>query len=208
MEPLFCAYLIAITLLTVTPGVDTVLIIRNASRGGWLDGVFTSLGICCGLFIHATISAMGISVILLQSAWAFRSLKLAGSIYLIWLGVMSLKNAAGRDISYESNFIVAKSYSPRRSFFEGFCCNLLNPKAAIFYMAFLPQFIDSARSALTQSLFLAVVHFMIAMIWQSSLAGMVERVRGWLQKRIVRRGMDGLTGSIMILFGVKLAIDR
>ncbi len=75
-------------------------------------------------------------------------------------------------------------------------------------MAFLPQFIDPAKSALLQSLFLAVVHFVIAMIWQSFLAGMVDRARGCLQKRTARRTMDGFTGFIMLFFGIKLAIDR
>ena len=207
MEPLFCTYLVAISFLTITPGVDTVLIIRNASRGGWRDGVFTSFGICCGLFVHATISAVGISVILLHSAWAFRLLKLAGAFYLIWLGLVSLKSAAGRGMISEAIAITARCYRPRRSFFEGFCCNVLNPKAVIFYMAFLPQFIDPARSALVQSLFLAAVHFVVAMTWQCALAGMVQQARVWLQKQTVRRGMDGVTGSIMLFFGIKLAMD-
>lgn len=92
MDRLFLTYLVAITLFTITPGVDTVLIIRNSSRGGWRDGALTILGICSGLFMHATISAVGISVILLQSAWAFRALKLAGATYLIWLGVVRSLN--------------------------------------------------------------------------------------------------------------------
>ena len=82
-------YLIAITLLTITPGVDTMLIIRNTARGGWRDGAVSSFGICSGLFLHATISAVGISVILLQAAWAFSVLKLVGAGYLIWLGIIS-----------------------------------------------------------------------------------------------------------------------
>ena len=81
------------------------------------------------------------------------------------------------------------------------------PAAVVGEMAFLPQFIDPARSALVQSLFLAAVHFVIAMIWQCALAGMVERARVWLQKRTVRRGMDGVTGFIMLIFGIKLAMD-
>ena len=86
MEPRLWTYLIAITLLTLTPGVDTMLIIRNTSRGGWRDGAVSSVGICTGLFVHATVSAVGISVILLQSAIAFSALKLVGAGYLVWLG--------------------------------------------------------------------------------------------------------------------------
>ena len=89
----FWTYLIAITLLTITPGMDTMLIIRNTTRGGWKDGAVSSLGICSGLFVHAIISAVGISLILLQSAWAFGALKLAGAGYLVWLGLVTLHRA-------------------------------------------------------------------------------------------------------------------
>ncbi len=210
MDPLLWTFLIPITLLTLTPGVDTVLIIRNTTRGGWRDGVLSSLGICCGLFVHAIVSAVGISVILLQSAWAFQLLKLAGAGYLIWLGGVSLRSAArkGQSIRVTGDQVGAKHFSARRSLLEGFLSNVLNPKAVVFYMAFLPQFIDPARSALEQSLFLAGVHFTIAMIWQCLLASFVDRARQWMTNATIRRSLDGLTGSIMMFFGIKLALYR
>jgi RhtB (resistance to homoserine/threonine) family protein len=210
MDPLFWTFLIPLTLLTITPGVDTVLIIRNTTRGGWRDGALSSLGICSGLFVHAVVSAVGISVILLQSAWAFKALKLAGAGYLIWLGVISLRHAARNGEPLKLNGQVAGGYrfSVRRSLLEGFLSNVLNPKAVVFYMAFLPQFIDPARSALQQSLFLAGVHFTIAMVWQCLLASIVHQAKTWMQNKKVRRSLDGLTGSIMMAFGIKLALDQ
>jgi RhtB (resistance to homoserine/threonine) family protein len=207
MEHSLWTYLIAISLLTITPGVDTVLIIRNTTRGGWRDGMLSSLGICSGLFVHALVSAVGISVILLQSAWAFRALKLAGAAYLVWLGFVSLRSALrGRS----SNRIDADrtrlgGFDPRRSLREGLLSNVLNPKAIVFYMAFLPQFIDPARSAVGQSLFLASLHFLIAMVWQCLLASAVDLARRWVQNRRVRRTLDGVTGAVLVFFGVKLA---
>ena len=210
MDPLFWTFLIPITLLTITPGVDTVLIIRNTTRGGWRDGALSSLGICSGLFVHAVVSAVGISVILLQSAWAFKALKLAGAGYLIWLGINSLRHAArnGEPLKFNAQAAGGYRFSVRRSLLEGFLSNVLNPKAVVFYMAFLPQFIDPARSALQQSLFLAGVHFIIAMLWQCLLASIVHQAKTWMQNQKVRRGLDGLTGSIMMAFGIKLALDR
>jgi RhtB (resistance to homoserine/threonine) family protein len=210
VEPQFWTYLIAITLLTITPGVDTVLIIRNTTRGGWRDGALSSLGICCGLFVHATVSAVGISVILLHSAWAFQALKLAGAAYLVYLGVVSLRSAArrGAPLPVNGRGVGNRRFSARRSLMEGFLSNVLNPKAVIFYMAFLPQFIDPAGSALGQSLFLAGLHFVIAMAWQCLLASVVDRAKALLQNQTVRRALDGLTGSIMMGFGLKLALDR
>lgn len=210
MDPQFLTFLIAITLLTITPGVDTVLIIRNTTRGGWRDGALSSLGICSGLFVHAVVSAVGISVILLQSAWAFNALKLAGAGYLIWLGIVSLRSAVrqGTPLVLNGPPDRVAHFSVRRSLLEGFLSNVLNPKTIVFYMAFLPQFIDPARSALQQSLFLAGLHFVIAMVWQCLLASLVHQAKTWMQNQKVRRSLDGLTGSIMMAFGIKLALDR
>jgi RhtB (resistance to homoserine/threonine) family protein len=210
MDANIWTYLIPITLLTLTPGVDTVLIIRNTSRGGWWDGALSSLGICCGLFVHAVVSAVGISVILLQSAWAFQALKLAGAAYLVWLGVVSLRSATRRGDPPQLNRRAERAYqfNVRRSLVEGFFSNVLNPKAVVFYMAFLPQFIDPSRSALKQSLFLAGLHFAIAMVWQCLLASIVHRAKAWMQNQNIRRSMDGLTGSVMLFFGIRLALGR
>lgn len=202
-------YLIAITLLTLTPGVDTMLVIRNTARGGWRDGAVSSFGICSGLFIHATISAVGISVILLQAAWAFNALKLAGAGYLVWLGIYSWRKVLRRQgfqiengqIAGQNKFIV------KRSLREGFLSNVLNPKTAVFYMAFLPQFINPAHSALLQSLLLAGLHFIIAMLWQCLLALMVKQLKGWLQRPGVSQVFDGVTGAVMIGLGIRVAVD-
>ncbi len=209
MDTSLTAYLIAITLLTLTPGVDTVLVIRNTARGGFRDGALTSLGICTGLWVHASISAVGVSIILLQSAWAFRGLKLAGAVYLVWLGAVSLRSAVrgGAPMAVPEKGTVS-GRDARRSLLEGFLSNLLNPKAVVFYMAFLPQFIDPARSAFGQSLFLAGLHFGIAMGWQCVLAAMVDHARTLIARRGIRRVLDSVTGSILTAFGIQLALSR
>lgn len=202
---LWLPFLLAITALTITPGVDTLLVMRNAARGGNKDGLLTSLGICLGLFVHASISAAGLSVILLGSAELFTGLKLAGAAYLIWLGIQSLKSALQRrtiqiDAPQGLNFVPAM-----RSLREGLLSNLLNPKPIIFYMAFLPQFIDPAYSALLQALMMAAIHFAIGTLWQGGLVLMVGSARLWLQRPRVAQVMDSLTGLLLVGFGAKLA---
>lgn len=205
----FWPFLVAITLLSVTPGVDTLLVIRNTARGGVRDGVLTSLAICCGLFVHAAVSALGISLILLQSAWAFGLLKLAGAAYLIWLGVQALLAARrGRGlpvagVSRERRAVPA--WKPLR---EGLLSNVLNPKTVVFYMAFLPQFIAPGDPALAKSLFLAGVHFVIANIWQVGVALMVGGAGRLLASPAFARWLNGLTGAVLIVFGVRLALER
>lgn len=202
-------FLAAITLLTVTPGLDTLLVIRNAARGGWQDGVVSSLGICCGLFVHATISAVGISLILLQTAWLFNTLKFAGACYLVWLGISNWRNL-GSGISSMLRVqpcTEGGTFDITRSFREGFLSNVLNPKTAVFYMAFLPHFIDPLGSAMMQSLLLAGLHFLVAMAWQSCLAFSVSRARSWLQKPGVNRWFGAVTGTVFILLGFRLALE-
>jgi threonine/homoserine/homoserine lactone efflux protein len=203
-------YLVAITLLTLTPGVDTMLVIRNTARGGWRDGAVSSLGICSGLFIHAVISAVGISVILLQAAWAFSALKLAGAGYLIWLGLVSWQKVIRKETFKVDNGLSGQgaSFTAIRSLREGFLSNVLNPKTAVFYMAFLPQFINPAHSALVQSLLLAGLHFIIAMIWQCLLALMVKRFKFWLQRPTVSQVFDSVTGGVLVALGIRVALDN
>jgi threonine/homoserine/homoserine lactone efflux protein len=205
--PTFLACFVAVTLLTLTPGVDTMLVIRNSGRGGWWDGAASSLGICSGLFIHATLSALGISILLLQTAWAFTALKWVGAGYLIWLGLSSLRLAQKGTGSILPNGSAAaqNGFSLKRSLREGFLSNVLNPKTIIFYMAFLPQFIDPTKPALMQSLQVALMHFCVGMVYQCALAAMVDRARNWLQSKTVNRVFNGLTGTILIYIGLRLA---
>lgn len=204
---LFWAYLVAITLLTVTPGVDTLLVMRNTGRGGLRDGCVTSVGICSGLFLHATLSALGISILLVETAWAFSALKWAGACYLVWLGLVSLRQAMVREQepAAEARAVLKRRVSAMVSFREGVLSNVLNPKTALFYIALLPQFVDPAGNAFQQSLLLAGVHFFLAMVWQCGLAFVVVRFKNLGASRRVRRALNATTGGFFVAMGAKLA---
>lgn len=203
----FEAFLIAITILTLTPGLDTVLVIRNSSRSGYIDGCVTTLGICSGLFVHAMLSALGISAILLQSAELFQAVKWVGAAYLIWLGLSSLlaiyKGKNKLAISEEQHTV----FSAKRSLREGFLSNVLNPKTAIFYLAFLPQFIDLNYSPIVQSLSMAGIHFLIAMVWLCSLAFAINSAKKLLKNKSAISWMEGTVGVVLILLGTKLLLS-
>jgi len=207
---LLITYLIAITVLSITPGLDTMLVIRNTARGGWQDGIISSFGICCGLFVHATVSAVGISVILLQTAWAFAALKMAGAGYIVWLGIGSFRNLfRGETVSLENGSSSSRQpFQVKRSLREGLLSNVLNPKTVVFYMAFLPQFINPQHSAWVQSLILAGFHFIIAMIWQSFLALLVNQAKNRTFHPRMGQFFHGLTGTILVSLGIKLALDN
>lgn len=209
VSELFWAYLVAITLLTVTPGVDTLLVMRNTGRGGLADGCVTSVGICSGLFLHATLSALGISVLLVETAWAFSVLKWAGACYLVWLGLGSLRQAMarGNEPGRPEQPAPRRRVGRRQSFREGLLSNVLNPKTALFYMALLPQFVDPAWSVLQQSMVLAGVHFAVAMVWQCGLAWVVVRFRGLGASAWLKRTLNALTGGFFVAMGAKLAAN-
>lgn len=205
----FISFLVAITLLTISPGVDTLLVIRNTARGGIRDGVTTSLAISCGLFVHATISALGISLILLQSAWAFHMLKLVGAGYLIWLGIASLLAARrGQPLPVNGVLEGVPAVSCWQPVKEGFLSNVLNPKTVVFYMAFLPQFIAPGDPALLKSLWLAGVHFIIANIWQISVVMMVGSAGKWLANARFAQILNAATGSVLVVLGIRLALTQ
>lgn len=211
MDPhTFITCLIAVTMLTLTPGVDTMLVIRNSGRGGWSDGATTSLGICSGLFVHATLSALGISIILLKTAWAFTLLKYAGAAYLIWLGISSFRLAAKKAeaVTTPNLNVIVDQFQVTRSLREGFLSNVLNPKTILFYMAFLPQFIDPAGSPLQQSLFIAFIHFCIGMIYQCGLAAMVTKAKRLIKSGTTGRILNTLCGTILVYIGLRLAATK
>lgn len=208
MEISLWTYLVAITLLTITPGVDTMMVLRNTLRGGAKDGLVSSLGICLGLFVHATLSAVGISAILLYSATAFTVLKTIGACYLLWLGFSGIKSFWYARYHAQESTPTHTTFNAWRSLREGFLSNVLNPKAIIFYMAFLPQFIDPSHSALGQSLFLALLHFMVGTLWQGILVYMICSANRFMLSPKVRQSLDLFSGVVMLLLGLRLLMEK
>ncbi|EHD2241886.1 LysE family translocator [Vibrio vulnificus] len=204
----FEAFLIAITILTLTPGLDTALVIRNTTRAGLQDGCMTSLGICCGLFVHALFSAIGISAILAQSAELFQLVKMIGAAYLIWLGFSSLKSLMTSGSGLSVAQMAQQSYDAKRSLREGFLSNVLNPKTAVFYLAFLPQFVNQEGSPLLQSMTMAGIHFVIAMVWQCGLAGALNSAKNLLKNAQFMKWMEGATGAVLVALGIKLLVEK
>jgi RhtB (resistance to homoserine/threonine) family protein len=201
-------FTLAAAALTLAPGQDTLLVLRNVVRGGRRDGIATSLGICSGLFVHATLSAVGVSMLLLHSALAFRTVKLAGACYLVWLGLQSLRGML-RTQARDAAAIGSASRRPaRQSFVEGLLSNVLNPKTALFYLAFLPQFIRATDPVFAKSVLLAGIHWIESILWLSALSLLVDRARRLLLRPSVRRSLDGVCGVMLVAFGVRLALEQ
>ena len=206
-------FIVAVTLLTISPGADTMLVFRSVLKRGQAAGLMTTLGICTGLFVHATLSALGLSVILVRSALAYEIVKGLGACYLIGLGVWTLiqarrrSNRSGIDPEMPPVDALAKKGWPQ-AFVEGLLNNVLNPKPAIFYLAFLPQFIDPSDPVLLKSLLLAGIHFGIGIVWLALLVILIGKIGVWLTRASVRQKLEMTTGAILVGLGVGLVFAR
>lgn len=197
-------------ILTITPGADTMLVLRSVLTRGQRAGLLAVLGICSGLFVHATFSALGLSLIIVQSATAFEVIKLLGAAYLIFLGSQSLWQALGQrsDASHAVTLTAIPAKSKKQSFIEGLVSNVLNPKVSVFYLAFLPQFINPGDPVLAKSLWLAVIHFVMGIIWLTLVATLAGQARTLLVRPQVQRKIEAFAGAVLILFGARLALER
>lgn len=201
-------------LLVLTPGANIMLVIRSTLGGGPRAGIAAALGVALGHFVHASASALGLSLLLRTSDIAFTVMKVAGAAYLAYLGVRSLLAAwRGRARTFdavdaEETEVASEAAVPRRCrrfLLDGFLCNVLNPKVALFYLALLPQFIAPGEPVLARSLLLAGTHGCISVSWQSVLSLALGRIRPLLARPAVYRTLEAVTGSLLIGFGVRLA---
>lgn len=190
--------------LALTPGADTMLVIKNTIRGGQSAGLITTLGILSGTLLHALISAVGLSVILAQSAFLFHLIQTAGAVYLIWLGGKVLRSIRTQALSV----IISPGKAQQDSYWEGLITNVLNPKVAIFYIAFLPQFISAGDPVLAKSVLLACIHNALSLLWLGGLAMAISSGRRWIEQPPVQVWLSGISGVILIGLGVRLMLGN
>jgi threonine/homoserine/homoserine lactone efflux protein len=207
MDPQLWAFLLVATLLAVTPGTDTLLVARNVLGRGRTAGLATIAGIAAGCFVHAALSAVGVSLILVRSAEAFHALKWGGAAYLIILGVQSIRSWWRVDAAVPLAAAAGHEQTGARrlrSFLEGLITNVLNPKVGLFYLAFLPQFIRAGDPVLARSLLLGGV----GVVWLSLLSLSLVRIRSLVESRLWRARLEGASGAVLIALGVRLAAER
>jgi RhtB (resistance to homoserine/threonine) family protein len=208
LDPQVAAFTVVAAAMTLSPGPDTFLVVRNSMRGGRHDGWLTVLGICSGLYVHALLSAVGVSAIVAQSAAAFAVMKVAGACYLAWLGIQSLRSATRKSGDAAPANAATAQVPAGRSFREGFLTNLLNPKVIVFYLALLPQFISPGDAVLAKSVLLTAIHFLQGILWLGFVAWGVDRSRRFFLRPALRRFMDALCGTILVALGLRLVLEQ
>jgi threonine/homoserine/homoserine lactone efflux protein len=214
-------FLVGSILVTIVPGADMALIMRQVFIGGTALAQRTIFGNLTGLVVHATALAVGLSALLVASAEAYTVVKLAGAAYLVYLGAQSLMAAwrAGREptagpsdassSTSEAHAGRAKHVpSMRTAYLQGVISTVLNPKPALLFLTFLPQFVDASRAVLPQILFLAAVHIVVGLIWLTIYAHLIHRAHRTLTRADVKRWLEGATGVVLIALGLRVAVEQ
>ncbi len=202
MTTMLIPYLFAITILTITPGLDTTLIIRTATLEGKAKAFQAALGINLGCIVWGIIVACGLGALLMTSDLAFNALKWMGAVYLTWLGLNLILKPRSQLAGLND------STTTQNWFIKGFWGNLLNPKVGIFYISFLPQFIPQSSSPIIWTMGLVMIHVLIGLIWSIFLIAAMQSISAYLKQPKFIRYMDRITGSIFILFALKLAFSK
>ncbi len=195
-------FLVISILLILIPGPDTAVVTKNALLGGRRGGVLSAAGVAIGLAIWTLAAALGIAALLRASSVAFLALKLAGALYLVWMGVQMLRT---RDLA---PLQASGTASGRRALRQGLLSDLGNPKIAIFFTSFLPQFVSPDASTFASLLALGTIFCVLTLLWLVVYGVLVGHGASFLRRPSVRRALDRCTGVVLIAFGIRLAFER
>ena len=190
-------------LVIVTPGQDTALTIRNTLAGGRRGGAFTALGVVSGQLVWALATSAGLAAVLVASQPAFTALRLAGAAYLVLLGVQALV-AAVRSRGRVAEARPARRPAARTAYRQGLLSNLGNAKVAVFFTSLLPQFAPGGDATFWTMLPLGLCFAALTLVWLTGYAVAVARAAVVLNRPGVRRALDAVTGSALVLFGLRI----
>lgn len=203
--------LIGFTLLaavvTVTPGLDTVLVLRQALRSGRRTAFAAAAGICLGALVWGIAAAAGVAALFVASELAFNVLRWAGVVFLLYLAWGYLRSAWRGGIPH-ADLAAGGADSPREAFVKGLLTDLLNPKMAVFYLTVLPLFLPAGYAPVLVGGGLAAVHALVAFAWFTVITLGAHAVRGFLTSRRGARVIDGAAGTAMLGFGLALGLER
>lgn len=199
------AFLLACIALNLTPGLDTFYILARSGREGHLVGLGAALGINAGCVVHTLAAVLGLSAILMTSALAFSVLKYVGAAYLVWIGLRML---LARQATHASTETRGRGFAA--AFRQGMLTNALNPKVALFYLAFLPQFVAMREPHAQLGLLVLGLSFIgTGLCWSLVLAMAGSRIHRLLQRKPgIERWMDRVCGTVLLGFGLKLALQQ
>lgn len=202
----FYLFVVMCILLIILPGPDFAIVTKNTLTLGKSGGFKTAVGTCCALLIHTTFAVLGLSAIIVKSALLFSIFKYIGAIYLIYIGIktlLSLRNDKSAVTSENNDY----RFSYGSCFKQGFFTNILNPKVALFFLTFFPQFVDSG-STFIPFLIMGITYAILTAIWFILYVYLIHQISAFMKNVRTQKVIEGVTGAILIGFGLKLALEK
>jgi len=189
------AFVLTAGAIVLSPGPDTVIILRYALSSGRKVGLAAVLGVQIGLIGHTLLAIFGISVIIASSPILFKLVAIMGAAYLAWIGIQGFR---GSTLKFDAD---APRISAKKAILDAMLCNLLNPKVIILFLALLPNYVDPAKGQLPlQLIILSSVLVLINLIWQIPLPYGADAIRGWLSRPRVQKTVNAGTGTFLLIF--------
>ena len=187
-------FIVAAVAIIVSPGPDTIVILRHALTGGRGIGLAAVSGVQLGLLFHTALAVAGISLLIASSPVLFRGLTVIGAVYLAWLGVQSLRGVGGLEVETG-----AAPAGAGRACREAALCNILNPKVILWYLALLPNFVNPEAGDVTaQLIVLSVLTIALNVLWQAPMALAADGMRRWLGRPEAMRAVNRVSGVILL----------
>lgn len=200
------AYIVLAAALAFSPGPDVMFVVANGMRHKARGAIASALGIGAGSFLHAVLAAAGVSAVIAASPVAFDVMKVAGALYLAWLGLQAirsfLRNSGTANLAQN-----IQEVSTRQVFLRGFLTNILNPKVIVFYLALLPQFVSVDLGHVGLQVFLlGCIHNVIGLSFLISVGLAAGKASGWIAKTSLGRWLDGIAGVFFLGLAARLAL--
>lgn len=194
--------------LIILPGPDTAVVTKNTLICRRIGGIKTSLGIICALLIHTLAAVLGLSAIIVKSAILFSIIKYAGAAYLIYLGAKILWSLMKKDEVPEIQTNTKSEMENNSCFKQGFFTDILNPKVALFFLSFFPQFVEAGSDTFLPFLIMGITFTLLSAIWLFIYIYLINQIGALMKKPVAKNIIEGMTGTIIIGFGIKLALEK
>ncbi|UOQ91914.1 LysE family translocator [Halobacillus shinanisalinarum] len=204
----FYLFVLMCIFLIILPGPDIAIVTKNTLTVGRIGGLKTALGICCAILIHTSAAVLGLSAIIMKSALLFSVFKYVGAVYLIYLGVKTLWYLRKKEEAASVEMNTKSQFKNTSCFKQGFLTNILNPKVAVFFLTFFPQFVDSGSNTFLPFLIMGITFTVLTAIWFLLYVYLINQISAFMKEPKAQYIIEGITGTILIGFGIKLALEK
>ncbi|ETI68751.1 LysE family translocator [Neobacillus vireti] len=204
----FYMFVLMCIFFIILPGPNTAIVTKNTVTAGKIGGFKTVSGICCALLIHTSAAVLGLSAIIVKSALLFSVFKYVGAVYLIYLGVKTLWFLKKKEVAASVEMNTKSKMVSTSCFKQGFLTNLLNPKVAILFLTFFPQFVDPGSNTFLPFVIMGTTYTVMTALWSFLYVYLINHISAFMKKPKTQNMIEGITGTILIGFGIRLFLEK